>query len=194
MNLPQQFAWNADAEFNNHQKSRKMTESKRGEAKWYAAYTKSRTEKKVFAELQQQGIEAYLPLQRKLKQWSDRRKWVEEPLLRCYIFVKIDMVDYYRVLNTSGVVRYITFEGKAVPIPENQIDVLRKIVATEADVEVTSDRFAPGDKVKVVGGPLLGLEGEMVDFRGSRRVMVRFNQLGQHLLVSIPAGFLEVVK
>ena len=171
-----------------------MTESNSSRAKWYAAYTKSRTEKKVFEELQQNGIEAYLPLQRKLKQWSDRRKWVEEPLLRCYIFVKIDMGDYYRVLNTRGVVRYITFEGKAVPIPENQIEVLRKIVATEADVEVTSDRFAPGDKVKVVGGPLLGLEGEMVDFRGSRRVMVRFDQLGQHLLVSIPAGFLEVAK
>lgn len=170
-----------------------MTEDRRAESKWYAAYTKSRTEKKVFEELQQNGIEAYLPLQRKLKQWSDRKKWVEEPLLRCYIFVNIELKDYYRVLNTRGVVRYITFEGKAVPIPENQIDVLRKIVATEADVEVTSDRFAPGDKVKVVGGPLLGLEGEMVDYRGSRRVMVRFDQLGQHLLVSIPAGFLEGV-
>lgn len=161
------------------------------EQKWYAAYTKSRAEKKVLQELQEQGIEAYLPLQKRLKQWSDRRKWVEEPLLRCYIFVKIDMHDYYRVLNNNGVVRYITFEGKAVPIPEKQIDVLRKVVATEADIEVTSDRFDPGDKVKVVGGPLLGLEGEMVDYRGSRRVLVRFDHLGQHILVSIPAGFLE---
>jgi transcriptional antiterminator RfaH len=160
-------------------------------ARWYAAYTRSRAEKKVLLELRKQGIEAYLPLQKRLRQWSDRRKWVEEPLLRCYIFVKIDKKDYYRVLNTIGVVRYITFEGKAVPIPEKQIDVLRKVVATEADVEVTTDRFAPGDKVKVAGGPLLGLEGEMVDYRGSRRVMVRFEQLGQHILVSIPAGFLE---
>ncbi len=141
--------------------------------------------------MQEQGIEAYLPLQKKLRQWSDRRKWVEEPLLRCYIFVRINKSDYFRVLNTRGVVRYLTFEGRAVPIPENQIDVLKKIVATEADVEVTSDRFEPGDKVSVVSGPLHGLEGEMVDYRGNRRVMVRFDQLGQHLLVSIPAGFLE---
>lgn len=148
----------------------------------------------MLAELQKQGIEAYLPLQKRLKQWSDRRKWVEEPLLRCYIFVKIDITDYYRVLNTRGVVRYITFEGRAVPIPENQIDVLRKLVATEADVEVSAERFAPGDEVAVVSGPLHGLKGEMVDYRGSRRVMVRFDQLGQHLLVSIPAGFLEGVK
>ncbi len=171
-----------------------MDTIKKHEAKWYAAYTNSRAEKKVFAELQQQGIETYLPLQKKLKQWSDRRKWVEEPLLRCYIFVKIDMTDYYRVLNTRGVVRYITFEGKAVPIPENQIDVLRRVVATEADVEVSSEKFDPGDRVKVVSGPLLGLEGEMVNYRGSRRVMVRFDQLGQHLLVSINAGFLEAIK
>ena len=162
--------------------------------KWYAAYTNSRAEKKVLKELKQQGIEAYLPLQKRLKQWSDRRKWIEEPLIRCYIFVKIDKRDYYRVLNTLGVVRYITFEGTAVPIPEDQIDVLRKIVATEADVEVTSEKFAPGDKVKVVSGPMHGLEGELVDFRGNRRVMIKIEHIGQQLLVSIPAGFLELLK
>jgi transcriptional antiterminator RfaH len=161
---------------------------------WYAAYTKSRAEKKVLTELQRQGIDAYLPLQKKLRQWSDRRKWVEEPLIRCYIFVNIDMNDYYKVLNTRGVVNYITFEGKAVPIPDNQIEVLRKIVATEADVEVTADNFAPGDKVRVVSGPMHGLEGELVNFRGNRRVMVRIDHIGQQLLISIPAGFLEPIR
>jgi transcriptional antiterminator RfaH len=161
---------------------------------WYAAYTRSRAEKKVLEELQRQGIDAYLPLQKKLKKWSDRRKWVEEPLLRCYIFVNIDMTDYFKVLNTRGIVSYITFEGKAVPIPDNQIEVLRKIVATEADVEVTADNFTPGDKVRVVSGPMHGLEGELVNFRGNRRVMVRIDHIGQQLLISIPAGFLEQVK
>jgi transcriptional antiterminator RfaH len=158
---------------------------------WYAAYTNSRAEKKVLKELQKQGIDAYLPLQKKLRQWSDRRKWVEEPLIRCYIFVRIDINNYYQVLNTHGVVRYITFEGKAVPIPENQIEVLRKLVANEADVEVTTENFTAGDKVKVVSGPMHGLEGELVDFRGNRRVMIRIDHIGQQLLVSIPAGFLE---
>jgi transcriptional antiterminator RfaH len=161
---------------------------------WYAAYTNSRAEKKVWKELQKQGIEAYLPLQRKLRQWSDRRKWVEEPLIRCYIFVRIDIGNYYQVLNTTGVVRYITFEGKAVPIPENQIDVLRKLVANEADVEVTTENFTPGDRVKVVSGPMHGLEGELVDFRGNRRVMISIEHIGQQLLVSIPAGFLEIIS
>jgi transcriptional antiterminator RfaH len=160
---------------------------------WYAAYTNSRAEKKVLKELQQQGIEAYLPIQKKLRQWSDRRKWVEEPLIRCYIFVRIDKKNYYQVLNTRGVVRYITFEGKAVPIPDKQIDVLKKLVATEADVEVTAENLSPGDKVRVVSGPLHGLEGDMVDYRGNHRVMVRIDHIGQQLLVSIPAGFLETV-
>jgi transcriptional antiterminator RfaH len=160
---------------------------------WYAAYTNSRAEKKVLKELLHQGIEAYLPLQKKLRQWSDRRKWVEEPLIRCYIFVHIDKKDYYQVLNTRGVVRYITFEGKAVPIPENQIDVLRKLVATEADIEVTTEKLSPGDKVRVVSGPMHGLEGALVDYRGNHRVMVRIDHIGQQLLVSIPAGFLETI-
>ena len=171
-----------------------MAEIRNGAAKWYAAYTNSRAEKKVLAELQEQGIEAYLPLQKRLKQWSDRRKWVEEPLLSCYIFVRITMSDYYRVLNTRGLVRYITFEGKAVPIPDNQIDILRKIVATEADLEVTVENLTPGARVKVVSGPMHGLEGELVDFRGNRRVMVRIDHIGQQILISIPAGFLEMMR
>ncbi len=161
---------------------------------WFAVYTRSRAEKRALKELKEQGIEVYLPLQRKLRQWSDRRKWVEEPLIRCYIFVKIDNRDYYNVLNTQGVVCFITFEGKAVPVPENQIDILRKVVATETDVEVTADKFEPGDSVRIVSGPMIGLEGELVDYRGKRRVMIRIETIGQQLIVSIPAGFLEPVR
>ena len=57
---------------------------------WFAVYTKSRNEKKVYERLIDEGYEAYLPLQKRLKQWSDRKKWVEEPLLRSYVFVKIN--------------------------------------------------------------------------------------------------------
>jgi transcriptional antiterminator RfaH len=161
------------------------------EPKWYAAYTKPRNEKKVFQFLSEKGIQTYVPLQKRLKQWSDRRKWVEEPLLNSYIFVHIPLSQYYDVLNTPGVVRYVTFEGKAVPIPENQIEVLRRLVASESEIEVSPEKFREGDKVEVRTGPLFGLSGELVEFRGKRLVLMRIDQIGQSLLVNIPLAFLE---
>ncbi len=89
--------------------------------KWYAIYTKSRNEKKLATNLKARGIEVYLPLLKTLKQWSDRKKWVEIPLFRSYLFVHILDKEYLDVLQTDGVVRFITFRKERIPIPESQI-------------------------------------------------------------------------
>ena len=91
---------------------------------WYAVYTRSRSEKSLMELLKEKGIEAYVPLRKVIHQWSDRKRLVEEPLIRSYCFVKVSNKDYYEVLNTQGAVRYIWFSGKAASIPERQIDTL----------------------------------------------------------------------
>lgn len=164
------------------------------DTKWFAVYTKPRNEKKVLKFLSDKGINGYAPLQKRLKQWSDRRKWVEEPLINSYVFVNINPSEYYHVLNTPGIVRYVTFEGRAVPIPEKQIELLRRLVASEAEIEVSADRFNEGDRVEVRTGPLFGLQGELVEFRGKRLVLLRIDQIGQSILVNIPLAYLEPVK
>jgi transcriptional antiterminator RfaH len=85
--------------------------------KWYAVYTRSRFEKQVLKGLQDQGIEAYLPLIKTVRQWSDRKKTVEVPLFSSYVFVHIDRRFYDQVLQTMGVVKYISFEGKTATPP-----------------------------------------------------------------------------
>jgi transcriptional antiterminator RfaH len=157
---------------------------------WYAVYTRSRNEKKVYALLKEQSIESYLPLQRRLKQWSDRRKWIEEPLIRSYIFVRASERDYYTVLNTPGVVKYVTFSGRAAPIPDRQINTLKRLLATEADLEVIPQILFPGAPIEVIAGPLMGLRGEMVQYKGKNRVVIRINEIGQSVLLTIPAAFL----
>jgi transcriptional antiterminator RfaH len=159
--------------------------------KWYAVYTKPRNEKKVMALLLAKGIHSYVPLIRRLKQWSDRKKWVEEPLLNSYAFVNIPLSLYNDVLNTPGVVRYVTFEGRAVPIPDNQIEVLRRIVSSDLEVDVSPEQFREGDKVKIRSGPLFGISGELVEFRGKKLVLMRIEQIGQSLLVNIPISLIE---
>ena len=155
---------------------------------WHAVYVKSRTEKKAQAELQFKNIESFLPLQRKLRQWSDRKKWVEIPLISGYLFVKICRKEYDFVLQSDYVVSYVRFEGVAAVIPENQIDNLKLMLKQDnLDIEILHETFAPGQMVDVVAGPLIGLRGKLVRIKGKNKVAVELEQLGYAALVEILA-------
>ena len=99
---------------------------KNGDYKWHAVYVKSRAEKKSLGELIRRGIEAYLPLQVSKRQWSDRVKIVEEPLLRGYLFVRVSYREYVEVLKVSGVMAFISFGNEPAKIPEKQINDLKR--------------------------------------------------------------------
>src|ERR1700743_2014633 len=90
--------------------------------KWYPVYTHARAEKKAFRALVDKGIEVYLPLHRQLKQWSDRKKWVDEPLIKSYLFVRVKESEQTEVLMTKGVSRFIFFSGKIASMSDRQID------------------------------------------------------------------------
>lgn len=159
---------------------------------WYALYTRSRNEKKVYAQLLEQEIEAFLPLETKICQWSDRKKKVEEPMIRSYVFVKASEKEYYDVLNTLGAVRYVTFEGKAASIPEWQIDAMRKMIEYKEDHYFTGEHFKKGDLVEITEGPLCGYEGEIVhDSKGAKKVIIRINNIGYAMVVESPTSIVE---
>lgn len=161
---------------------------------WFAVYTLPRAEKKAHAELVRKGIDAYLPLQRNLKQWSDRKKWVEEPLFRSYVFVNIPQSRYFDVLNITGVVRYVTFEGKAVPIPPRQIEAVRFFLSSDDPLPENIEKYSPGQPVEVIKGPLKGLFGELVQLAGKQKVKIEISAVGQSVFVTIPMSHLVIVK
>jgi transcriptional antiterminator RfaH len=161
---------------------------------WFALYTLPRAEKKAYAELVKKGITAYLPLMRTLRQWSDRKKWIEEPLFRSYIFVNIPDSLYFDVLNTNGVVRYITFEGKAVPIPPQQIEAVRFFLSSDDPLPENIENYSPGQSVEVIKGPLKGLFGELVQSAGKQKVKVEISAVGQSVFVTIPISHLKIVS
>lgn len=153
---------------------------------WYAVYVKSRAEKKAQTELQYKGIESFLPLQRKLRQWSDRKKWVEMPLISGYLFVRISRKEYDAVLQSNFIVSYVRFEGTAAQIPEKQIDFLKMMLKQDAvDIEITQEKFAPGQIIEVISGPLIGLQGKLVRIKGRNKLAVELDQLGYSALVEI---------
>lgn len=153
---------------------------------WYAIYTRSRGEKMVAKLLSDQGIDVYLPLERKLRQWSDRKKWVEVPYINSYVFVKTSEKEYYDILNTQGVIRYITFNGKAAAIPEWQIEAMKKVISSDSPVVFSSHQFRKGEKVQIEKGALMGYEGEVVqDSEGKKKIMIRIGQLGISMMVHL---------
>lgn len=153
---------------------------------WHALYIKSRAEKKAQAELQAQGIETFLPLQRKLRQWSDRKKWVELPVMSGYLFVRICRKEYDQVLQSNYVVSYVRFEGKAAIVPDDQIEYLKLMLKqSDVEVEITREKLKPGQMVEVVSGPLIGLKGKLQKMRGKNKVAIEMEQLGYSALIEI---------
>jgi transcriptional antiterminator RfaH len=160
------------------------------EEKWYALYTRPRAEKLVFQRLVEAGIETFLPLQRTYRMWSDRKKLVEKPLLSSYVFVKTNNKSFPKVYKTNGVVKFISFEGQPVSIPQNQIDNLRLLINSNAEIEVSSEKFETGDNVEVINGALIGLTGELIKIGSKNRVI---DKLDQNLILKIPKAFLRKV-
>jgi transcription antitermination factor NusG len=159
--------------------------------KWFALYTRPRAEKQLFRQLQKAGFNAYLPLRKVLKYWSDRKKWVEEPLFSSYIFVFISEAEYYDVLNIPGAVRYVTFEGKAVPIPPQQIEAIKQFISSGEELPEVELKRSPGDKVDIIAGPMKGIEGELVDIMGRKKVRVEINGLGRAVYLELPASHIR---
>lgn len=158
---------------------------------WYAIYTKSRREKELERDLRDDGYEVYLPTIKRLRVWSDRKKWVEMPLFNGYVFVKVSSKEYYWVLQHPAAVKYVTFGGKAARIPEQQIEGVKRVLGLNLDMEVTTDHFKKGETVSINAGPMSGCQGEIVKVASKKQLLLRINNIGYSLLVKIPAAYLE---
>lgn len=158
---------------------------------WFALYTRSRSEKQLYEQLVMAGIESYLPLVRTLKQWSDRKKWVEVPLFRSYVFVHIYDTEYYSVLNVPGAVRYVTFEGKAVAIPPQQIEAIKQYISTGYELPDREVNLLPGTKIQIIAGPMKGIDGVLLEIMGKKKVRIEIDALGQFVLLEIPASHIR---
>ena len=161
---------------------------------WFAIYVKSRSEKKVLKLLEDIGIESFLPLITRVKQWSDRKKKVEEPLFRSYLFVNISLSDYYTVLNVNGVVKFITFEKKPVPVPDNQIIAIKKYLNDTELHSIDYEDFKEGELVRIKSGQMKDLIGRFVKINGKHRIIIDIEAVGQSIPINIARSNVEAVK
>ena len=165
--------------------------------KWFAIYVKSRNEKKVFRQLENMGIESFLPLITRIKRWSDRMKRVEEPLFRSYLFVRLQPNDETAKLNVrkvSGVVRFVSIEDAPVPVPDNQIAAIKTYIADNTLHEVNCEDYKEGELVIIKSGHMRDLIGRFVKINGKHRVIINIESVGQSLPIDVPISNIEVYK
>jgi transcription antitermination factor NusG len=163
-----------------------------GNAKWFAIQTRPRHEKKVNVQLQAKGVEGFLPLVTEKRRWSDRFKVVQQPLFSCYMFVHIPQADPARtsVLTTEGVCWFVGNCGRGLPIPDKQIQDIQTVLNGVIP-------FAPypyvrtGQRVRVRGGCLDGVEGVLVSKGDDPTVVVSVELLRRAVAVHISGYDLE---
>jgi transcription antitermination factor NusG len=164
---------------------------------WHAIYVRSRAEKKVLSQLEEIGVQAYLPLITQVKQWSDRRMKVQEPLFRSYVFVFSNEREYLTILNVYGVVRFVTFERKAVVVPENQILAIKKFVEDYEHGEefkmLNNEDLKEGQLVRIITGPMKGLTGRLESIENKRHLIVFIEVVGQYIPVHISRAKVEPI-
>lgn len=162
---------------------------------WYALYVHSRAEKKVYERLVEMGLEAYLPLVTRVKRWSDRLKKVDEPLFKSYLFVRSNDKWHFEILSIPGVTKFVTFEKKAVVVPENQIVAVKKYCNDyiEEDSELKNVDLHEGQLVRITSGDMAGLMGRLAPINNKKRLIVYIESVGHYLPINIARSKVEPV-
>jgi transcription termination/antitermination protein NusG len=144
---------------------------------WYALYTKPRWEKKVAELLGNKQIEHYCPLQKIEKNWSDRKKIVLEPLFKSYVLVRLAPKAHIPVLQTDGVLSFVTFQGKPAVIRDDEIVIVKQFLQDYDHIQVERIDLNVNDEVTILNGPLMQQKGQVQEVKG-KMIKVLLPSLG----------------
>jgi transcription antitermination factor NusG len=159
---------------------------------WYAVYTKPRWEKKVAQLLTKKGIQNYCPINKVLKQWHDRKKWVEEPLFTSYVFVYLTPSEQAEVRKTAGVLNFVYWLGKPAVIRNNEIEVIQNFLSHHKDVKLERTRIKIEDNVQIIYGPLLHQQGKVLEVH-QKTVKVLLPALGYAMVAQVDKNHVDVL-
>jgi transcriptional antiterminator NusG len=152
--------------------------------RWYAAYTCANHEKRVATQLEARAVEHFLPLYRSVRRWSDRRVQLELPLFPAYVFVRLALCDRLSVLEIPSLVRLVGFGGLPAAIPDGQVEILRSGLVKHLNAE-PHPFLAVGRKVRIVRGPLVGLEGILLRRKGRYRFVLSLEVIQRSIVVDV---------
>ena len=162
-------------------------------ARWYSIQTRYRFERKVNAQLQQKGLQTFLPLLQEFHHWSDRRQPVYIPLFSGYTFARFELSAALRIelLHTKGIIGLISFRGVPVPIPPKQIEDLQKLLSQKVPCSL-HPFLRVGQRVRIRGGCLDGLEG-ILEQRGEKNLVISLESIQRAVAITIEGYELEMI-
>jgi transcription antitermination factor NusG len=160
--------------------------------RWHAVYTHAKWEKKVATLFTLKNIENYCPLNKVLRQWSDRKKILYEPLFTSYVFVRVNDKERLSVLQTEGVFNYVSWQGKPAVIRDSEIELIKKFLLDHHNVRLEKIDIDIDDLVRIKCGLFIEQEGRVMEVLG-KTVRVALPSLGYAMLAEIPKSHVEVV-
>jgi transcription termination/antitermination protein NusG len=160
--------------------------------KWYAVYTHARWEKKVASLFDHKNIENYCPLNRVVRQWSDRKKILYEPLFTSYVFVRISDKERIPVLQTDGVLNYVSWKGQPAVIRDAEIELIKKFLMEHSYVKLEKIEVDINDRVRIKYGLFIEQEAKVVAVL-DKTLRVSLPSLGYMMLAEIPKSHIEVI-
>ena len=160
---------------------------------WIAVYTKPRNEKTAFKQLKIKGFTVFLPLLRERRKWSDRKKWVEFPLFKSYIFVRTELKNGLFILQTNGVSSLVKLGGIISVIPDKDILAIKEMLEGGFNPEGI-DYFVEGDKVEIIGGPLRGIQGVVARIKCQDQFILKIEAIQHAVSCQIEQKYIKPLK
>ena len=164
------------------------------ELRWYALHTRARHERVVEWRLRDQGMEAFLPTALEVHRWSDRKKKVEVPLFNCYVFIRcaLSAEDRTRVYQVESVHGFVGTRGVSLPIPDEQIESIQKVLTQSAPWR-SYPFLKVGQRVRIRGGAMDGVEGVFVAENGDHSLVISIDAIQRSMAVRIDGYDVEPV-
>jgi len=165
------------------------------EKRWYAVYTRPRWEKKSDGILLRKGIMSWCPTQKVERYWTDRKKIIEDPLFRSYVFVNINEEDRVNVLMTEGIINFVYYLGEPAIIRDEEIENIKKYLSEkDAKISLISiEGFKEDTLVTINHGVFMNNTGTVIK-GGKKKVYVRLESLGQVMVVEFPNEYVSIAN
>lgn len=163
-----------------------------GSVAWYALQVRSRKENYVASQIQGKGLECLLPTYKSIRQWSDRKKELEQPLFPGYLFCRFDFQQRRPLVTIPGVLQILGNGRVAVPVAEEEITALRLAVSSGMPKQPWP-YLEVGQRVRVNYGTLAGLEGILVNVKGNHRVVLSVTLLQRSVALEVETAWLSPV-
>lgn len=156
---------------------------------WFALQVRARQEASVADQLKGQGYERFLPFYKMRKRWSDRIKEFDAPLFPGYLFCRFNPHDRLPILKTPGVMQIVGFNNIPAAVDDSEILGIQRLVSSGIGHQ-PCPFLTVGDRVRISAGPLLGLEGLLIDIKGSHRLVLSVSLLQRSVAVEIDSAFI----